>query len=77
MHPDEATEPIIDAALSSEKPFVVIPCCVFPTDKSVEGTLTFEDWVRRLVDKRPNEIKQARLPFAGKNLALYWHNALH
>jgi hypothetical protein len=29
MHPDQATEPIIDAALQSGKPFAVVPCCVF------------------------------------------------
>jgi len=30
MHPDQATEPIIDAALALGKPFAVVPCCVFP-----------------------------------------------
>ena len=27
---DEATEPIIDAALRFGRPFAVVPCCVFP-----------------------------------------------
>lgn len=31
MHPDEATEAIVDAALASGKAFAVIPCCVFPS----------------------------------------------
>jgi hypothetical protein len=30
MHPDQATEPIIDAALALGKSFAVVPCCVFP-----------------------------------------------
>jgi hypothetical protein len=30
MHPDEATEPIVDACLKSGKAFAVVPCCVFP-----------------------------------------------
>ena len=30
MHPDQATEPIVDAALALGKPFAVVPCCVFP-----------------------------------------------
>ena len=30
MHPDQATEPIVDAALAMGKPFAVVPCCVFP-----------------------------------------------
>ena len=29
MHPDQATEPIIDMALKFQKPFAVVPCCVF------------------------------------------------
>jgi hypothetical protein len=30
MHPDQATEPIVDAAIELGKPFAVVPCCVFP-----------------------------------------------
>jgi hypothetical protein len=29
MHPDQATEPIVDLALAHGKPFAVVPCCVF------------------------------------------------
>jgi hypothetical protein len=31
MHPDQATEPIVDAAAAFGVPFAVVPCCVFPT----------------------------------------------
>lgn len=31
LHPDEATEPLVDAALRLAKPFAVVPCCVFAT----------------------------------------------
>jgi hypothetical protein len=30
LHADGATEAIVDAALRYNKPFVVVPCCVFP-----------------------------------------------
>jgi hypothetical protein len=30
MHSDSATECIIDVALQLNKPFIVVPCCVFP-----------------------------------------------
>jgi hypothetical protein len=30
MHPDQATEAIVDEALKCGKPFAVVPCCVFP-----------------------------------------------
>ena len=29
MHPDQATESIVDMALKYQKPFAVVPCCVF------------------------------------------------
>ena len=29
MHPDQATEPIVDAALRLKLPFAIVPCCVF------------------------------------------------
>ncbi len=31
LHPDEATEAILDSALSFQKPFAIVPCCVFPS----------------------------------------------
>ena len=30
MHPDQATEPIVDAGLLYCRPVAVVPCCVFP-----------------------------------------------
>ena len=30
MHPDQATEPIVDLALRLGKPFAIVPCCVMP-----------------------------------------------
>ena len=31
LHPDEATDSIVDMSLKYRKPFAVVPCCVFPT----------------------------------------------
>jgi hypothetical protein len=41
MHPDQATEAIVDMALKYRKPFAVVPCCVF----------SHENPHRRLKDK--------------------------
>jgi hypothetical protein len=30
MHPDQATEAILQFALECRKPFAIVPCCVFP-----------------------------------------------
>ena len=32
LHPDQATEIIVDLALKLNKPFAIIPCCVFAND---------------------------------------------
>ncbi|ORX87069.1 hypothetical protein BCR32DRAFT_289606 [Anaeromyces robustus] len=32
LHPDQATEIIVDLALKLKKPFAIIPCCVFAND---------------------------------------------
>ncbi len=43
MHPDQATEPVVRAALAAGKPFAVVPCCVFPKSNTH----------RRLADGKP------------------------
>lgn len=30
LHPDQATDSIVDFAMQYGKPFAVVPCCVFP-----------------------------------------------
>jgi len=34
IHPDQATEPIVDAALAHNKSFAVLPCCVFANENT-------------------------------------------
>jgi len=45
MHPDEATEAIVDFARARGKPFAVVPCCVFPAmfpDRRVRREVVLE-----------------------------------
>ncbi|KAJ8559191.1 hypothetical protein ON010_g8257 [Phytophthora cinnamomi] len=76
MHPDEATEAIVDAALTLGKPFAIVPCCVmsrvFPDRRCRDGTPvdTYETFVRYLLEKHPS-VRSAFLPFAGRNQVLY------
>jgi len=70
MHPDEATDSIFDVAIKFDKPFAVVPCCVFgqkfPARQLADGgrVLSYEHLVEYLTAK-------AFLPFDGKNLVLF------
>ena len=77
MHPDGATEAIVDFALAADKPFALVPCCVyavaFPGRRDEHGrpVSTHEAFVRYLVAKRPERIRTATLPFGGRNTVVY------
>ena len=77
MHPDEATEAIIDAALKFGKPFAVLPCCVFPQlfpDRVLADgggpVVTYSQFISYLQNKAA-DIECAHLPFAGRNQVLF------
>lgn len=80
LHADGATEAIIDAALKYQKPFVVVPCCVFPnlfTARRIEenGKMvpvrSHEQFCKYLVSKDAR-FKTDELPFQGRNIAIWW-----
>ena len=76
MHPDQATEAIVDAALALGKPFAVVPCCVFPElfpdRRKPDGgeVRAYVDFVEYLRAKDP-EIRIGYLPFEGRSRVLY------
>ena len=76
MHPDQATEPIVDAAIELGKPFAVVPCCVFPElfperrTKDGDSVRTYVQFIDYLVAKHP-DIRLAYLPFKGRNRVVY------
>ena len=78
MHSDGATEAIIDAALELDKPFAVVPCCVFPRENpdrvlpDGEQVVTYEHLLTYLQAKAHDaSILKAELPFFGRNVVLY------
>eukprot|EP00434_Breviolum_minutum_P002141 symbB.v1.2.001888.t1/scaffold101.1/size361152/2 len=76
LHPDEATEVTVEAALRWQKPFLVVPCCVFgrlfPHRRLADGrkVTTLVDFLDFLQAKHPS-IRKTRLPFDGANHALW------
>ena len=80
IHPDQATEALVDIALALGKPFAVVPCCVFPTMfperrlRTGQSVRTYRGFIHYLRAKHP-AIETARLPFEGRNRVLYWRGA--
>ena len=76
MHPDQATEAAVDFALALNKPFAVVPCCVFATQfrhrtlqdgTSVKST---KQLVQYLQEKDPR-IRVDTLGFEGMNTVVF------
>ena len=76
MHPDQATEPIIDAALQLGKPFAVVPCCVYPNLfpsrrlPNGEPVVSYDDFIQYLLAK-DDSIQVQYLNFQGRNRVLF------
>ena len=78
LHPDEATDAIVDTAVQRRIPFVIVPCCVFyrlfphrkmPNDPQ-RPVSTYEDLIDYLQAKDPS-IQRTLLPFEGANTLLW------
>ena len=75
MHPDQATDSIVDAALHLGIPFAVVPCCVFPSLLAASRGVRLssrDQLVAHLLAKRPGEICIDWLPVDGAAQVLYW-----
>jgi len=77
MHPDQATEAIVDFALYRRIPFAVVPCCTFanqfPKRKFPDGRVvkSYEDLIEYLISK-DDCIGMDVLDFEGRNRLLYF-----
>jgi hypothetical protein len=79
LHPDQAVEAIIDFALATNKPFAVLPCCVYSKEfpkRQLRGkpVRKYEELVEYLVAKAPTQIGIDILGFEGRNILLYSKN---
>ncbi len=78
LHPDEATDSIVEAALAARKPFAVVPCCTFWKENghrrlsNGSPVFTYAQYVQYLTEK-DEAIRVERLhEVPGRNLVLYW-----
>ena len=70
MHPDQATEDIVDVAIRHQKPFAIVPCCVFPKNGQ---SMPLDKWYEHLKQKTPC-MEETFLNFQGRNQVLYVRN---
>ena len=76
LHPDGATDAIVDFALEHDKPFALLPCCVyrkqFPERRLPGGgtVKTYEELLDYL-QARSDGIQRASLGFEGRDVVLY------
>jgi hypothetical protein len=78
LHPDEATDAIVDTAIQLQIPFLIVPCCVFyrlfphrrlPHDPT-KPVSTYADLLDYLQAKHES-IQRTILPFEGANTLLW------
>ena len=67
LHPDEATEHMVRAAINLGKDFAIVPCCVFPIDGVKRSQQCWFEYLASL----SADIDTAELPIEGANLVLY------
>tara|TARA_B100000519_G_C14017113_1_gene331559 strand:+ start:264 stop:542 length:279 start_codon:yes stop_codon:yes gene_type:complete len=76
LHPDGATDAIVDFALAHGKPFALLPCCVYSKSFTKRRTAlggpvrNYEQLLDYLQDKNP-AIQRVQLDFDGRNIALF------
>jgi len=79
LHPDEATDAIVDVAVRHRIPFVIVPCCVFYRlfphrtvlrENTNHPVSTYEDLLDYLQAK-DKSIQRTQLPFDGANTLLW------
>lgn len=73
MHPDEATDVVIDAACQWRVPYLVVPCCVRPTAWTFWERHTHPTWLahlKRESARRGITAQELVLPIRGKNRVL-------
>ena len=77
LHPDQATGAIVDCGLVMNKPWAVVPCCVFPSryphrlDRSGKTARTTGQLVEHLMGRAAGT-RRATLPCEGASDTVWW-----
>jgi hypothetical protein len=80
MHPDGATDCILDGAAKFGAMAIISPCCIRPNAWVYWGDkLSHKDWqahLKKEAMRRGLELQEDRLPMTGANVVLYGGNQL-
>ena len=77
MHPDQASEAIVEFARANGKPLALVPCCVYSSEPQFRARLTRDGRSVRSYDQFVGYLQHKyslscqTLPFEGKNKVLY------
>lgn len=79
LHPDQPTGAIVEVALAHDKPFAVVPCCVFSSQfpertvsgKVVRRTEELVEWLCEQVRAAGRRPQLATLPIRGRNVVVF------
>ena len=80
MHPDQATEAIVDLSERLGVPFALLPCCVMPSlfphrrqKRHGDPVRSYSSFCQYLLDKAPegSEYHIDHLPFVGRNKIIF------
>lgn len=74
MHPDEATDIIITEAARRQIPFVIVPCCAYPTVSTFWGSQRdYKGWMHHIAcyaERLGFDLKEQHLRISGRNTML-------
>ena len=76
VHPDEATEAIVDTAIHFKIPFAIVPCCLhsalYPDRMlAIDRVVNSYDLFIEYLTSKHSSIQRVHLPFDGRNICLY------
>jgi len=80
LHPDEATDAIVDTAIQLQRPLVIVPCCVFfrlfphrlkPNSSHQEEAVSTRLDLLDYLQAKHESIRRTQLPFVGANTVLW------
>lgn len=74
MHPDEATDVIINEAGKRKISFVIVPCCILPTVTNFNGKRNYINWcshLKKFAEKLNFIVRETSLDIKGKNHVIW------